>query len=505
MARVLIIDSEGGELRVPLSAPVYVLGRGMDCDIRLTHPSLSRRHARLLVQESGCTVEDLGSSNGTFVNGERVSGETSLSSGDVVHFGELRALFSEEAEVEPRRSGRGRPQPAPPKRRPAGGIGLRQMLEGEVEIEDELRQAASSWWRGGIGARFGWRFKLVVLVGGVLMLAGILVGAVLSYQQRDDWMNLAYLTLRPFAADNRAGLAIRDVTLLSGDVVAGDPRVLNPVVLTAEGIAMWPRQIAGEPWEGWPQQPPPSDIRYYLLPPAPGAPPTRPRILLPVEAGDRHVGWVAAEWDREAAGDLTRPWGIVLAVAAFLVLLSYLVLEGASKWVTRPLRAMTAEVLGASGEERLHLEAPGDVPELGELIEAVRMTLSARAARQLDTGLDPADRIEDWAESLPVPIVLIDEHYRVVASNPEGRRLLGLPAAGEGDVHLARALQGSYFGSEVIRLLKTCPPGGAEQLDIELRLSGTEVPVTVMVSRPAARVGYAAALAVVEQTHGEGR
>jgi len=505
MARLLIIESAEGEQRIPLSSPVYVVGRGLDCEIRLADTSLSRRHARLLVQESGCSIEDLGSSNGTFVNGERVSGELALAAGDIVHFGEVRAVFTEEAEAAPRRRGGGRPEAAPSPPRSSGGIGLRQMLEGEVEIEDELRQAASSWRRGGLGARFGWRFKLVILVSGVLMLAGVVVGAVLTYQQRDAWMNRAYLTLRPFAADNRAGLAVRDATLLSGDLVEGDPRVLNPVVLTVEGIAMWPRRVAGAPWEGWPEQAPPSDIYFRLLPPAPGAPETRPRMLLPVEAGDRHVGWVAAEWDREAAGDLTRPWGIVLAVAAFLVLLSYLVLEGASKWVTRPLRAMTAEVLGASGEERLHLEAPADVPELGELIEAVRTALTAREARQSHTGDETAGRIDEWTEHLPVPIVLIDDQYRVVASNATGREILSLSSAGEGAVHLARALQGSYFGSEVIRLLKACRPGGAEHLEIELHRGGAEVPVTVWVSRPSARVGYAAALVVVERADVEGR
>ncbi len=508
MARLLIIESADGEQRVPLSSPVYVVGRGLDCEIRLADQSLSRRHARVLVQESGCVIEDLGSSNGTFVNGERVSGEIALTAGDIVHFGEVSAVFTEEAEATPRRHGRGRPEAAPPPPRSSGGIGLRQMLEGEVEIENELRQAASSLRRRGLGARFGWRFKLVVLVGGVLMLAGVVVGAVLSYQQRDAWMNRAYLTLRPFAADNRAGLAIRDVTLLSGDLVEGDPRVLNPVVLTVDGVVMWPRRVAGSPWDGWPEQPPPSDIRFRLLPPAPGAPETRLRMLLPVKAGDRHVGWVAAEWDKEAAGDLTRPWGIVLAVAAFLVLLSYLVLEGASKWVTRPLRAMTAEVLGASGEERLHLEAPADVPELGELIEAVRTALSAREARQSDTGGETAGRIDEWAEHLPVPMVLIDDQYRVVASNARGRELLSLASAGgsgRGGVHLARALQGSYFGGEVIRLLKACQPGEADHLDIELRRGEADVPVTVCVSRPSTRVGYAAALAVIEHARGEGR
>ena len=136
MARLLIIESADGEQRIPLSSPVYVIGRGLDCEVRLADQSLSRRHARVLVQESGCSIEDLGSSNGTFVNGERLSGEVALAAGDIVHFGEVSAVFTEEVEAAPRRRSRGQPEADPPSRRSSGGIGLRQMLEGEVEIED---------------------------------------------------------------------------------------------------------------------------------------------------------------------------------------------------------------------------------------------------------------------------------------------------------------------------------------------------------------------------------
>ena len=50
-------------------------------------PGVSRRHARVLSDDAGMIVEDLGSSNGTYVNGERISGPVELGAGDEVQVG----------------------------------------------------------------------------------------------------------------------------------------------------------------------------------------------------------------------------------------------------------------------------------------------------------------------------------------------------------------------------------------------------------------------------------
>jgi serine/threonine protein kinase len=56
----------------------YVIGRGPEADIRIDTPLISRAHARLTIQERECLIEDLGSSNGTFVDGERIGAITVL-------------------------------------------------------------------------------------------------------------------------------------------------------------------------------------------------------------------------------------------------------------------------------------------------------------------------------------------------------------------------------------------------------------------------------------------
>ncbi|MDX6602265.1 MAG: transport system ATP-binding/permease protein, partial [Solirubrobacterales bacterium] len=57
------------------------------CDVVLPDPEVSRRHAALRKTASGPAVEDFGSTNGTFVNGKRITGLVQISEGDLVRFG----------------------------------------------------------------------------------------------------------------------------------------------------------------------------------------------------------------------------------------------------------------------------------------------------------------------------------------------------------------------------------------------------------------------------------
>src|SRR5687768_14222230 len=61
-------------------------GRHADCDVLLTEGHASRRHAKLLLTPDGAWVEDLGSSNGTFINGSRITGRVRIASGDRLRF-----------------------------------------------------------------------------------------------------------------------------------------------------------------------------------------------------------------------------------------------------------------------------------------------------------------------------------------------------------------------------------------------------------------------------------
>ena len=62
----------------------FLIGRGAECDIAIPDRQISRHHVRLLRTPEGIVVEDLGSKNGTHVNGARISAPTLLQDGDII-------------------------------------------------------------------------------------------------------------------------------------------------------------------------------------------------------------------------------------------------------------------------------------------------------------------------------------------------------------------------------------------------------------------------------------
>lgn len=65
----------------------FLIGRGADCDLRLKATAVSRHHCLLRFRGAEASISDLGSSNGTFVNGQRVRSQTTLHSGDEIRVG----------------------------------------------------------------------------------------------------------------------------------------------------------------------------------------------------------------------------------------------------------------------------------------------------------------------------------------------------------------------------------------------------------------------------------
>ena len=66
----------------------FVVGRAVTSDVPIYDPTVSRRHAELSLTPEGVRVHDLGSSNGTFVNGTPISDQV-VTDGDVVTFGKV--------------------------------------------------------------------------------------------------------------------------------------------------------------------------------------------------------------------------------------------------------------------------------------------------------------------------------------------------------------------------------------------------------------------------------
>ena len=86
MKVVLVRFREGERRDLQLSTDNTVVGRRPDCDLRIQTRDVSRRHCEISLTDDAVTVRDLGSSNGTFVNGKRVA-EATLGPGDQLQVG----------------------------------------------------------------------------------------------------------------------------------------------------------------------------------------------------------------------------------------------------------------------------------------------------------------------------------------------------------------------------------------------------------------------------------
>jgi hypothetical protein len=93
VTHVLVVDGPG--TRHELTTGRNVIGRGTDADIRLPDTGVSRKHVDVVLDSGTAVVEDLGSTNGTLVNGRRVTRQA-LSDGDVIRIGHSVLVYRQD-------------------------------------------------------------------------------------------------------------------------------------------------------------------------------------------------------------------------------------------------------------------------------------------------------------------------------------------------------------------------------------------------------------------------
>lgn len=88
-AKLKVVGGKHDGKVIPLSKNKFLIGREQDCHLRPNTDLVSRHHCVFALDDYAVRLRDLGSTNGTFVNGERLHGEVTLTSGDRVRFGTL--------------------------------------------------------------------------------------------------------------------------------------------------------------------------------------------------------------------------------------------------------------------------------------------------------------------------------------------------------------------------------------------------------------------------------
>ena len=96
MPELTIRSADGVRTQLQLTKDRLTIGRSRESDVFLPDQWLSRHHAEILLKDDTYFLADLGSKNGTLLNGERVRAEQRLRSGDVITLGEHTLTFSSE-------------------------------------------------------------------------------------------------------------------------------------------------------------------------------------------------------------------------------------------------------------------------------------------------------------------------------------------------------------------------------------------------------------------------
>lgn len=94
------LQTQHGSLPTGSKTPILTIGRHSECDLEIASPLVSREHAKLYFSPTGTVIEDLNSTNGTFVNGKKLTGRTQLNLGDSVAIASYGFLFTGE-QLEP--------------------------------------------------------------------------------------------------------------------------------------------------------------------------------------------------------------------------------------------------------------------------------------------------------------------------------------------------------------------------------------------------------------------
>lgn len=93
---LIVQDEAGRRISLPFVRPALTVGRNVDNDVRLPRRNVSRRHCRLVRDPAGLIVEDLGSSTGVRIGGQRVEGRALVPPGEAVVVGNFRLFVAED-------------------------------------------------------------------------------------------------------------------------------------------------------------------------------------------------------------------------------------------------------------------------------------------------------------------------------------------------------------------------------------------------------------------------
>ncbi len=174
--RLIVRTGPNPGVVIDLTKEVSMMGRDVTNDVVLGDAEVSRQHARITRTPAGYVLEDLGSTNGTFVNGDRLAAPRVLNAGDLLGLGEVVTLTFDSTSPEAAATMMGAPvgkeAAAPPVRAaaPAAPRPVAAAVPAPAAVEGEVFPAEKTGTRRWIIAGCGCLFLMVACVGVLFLL-----------------------------------------------------------------------------------------------------------------------------------------------------------------------------------------------------------------------------------------------------------------------------------------------------------------------------------------------
>src|SRR5215831_3893398 len=158
---------QGGEFPLRMNREI-IIGRSSDLDMVLVEDMVSRRHAKISSTEAEVYIQDMGSTNGTFVNGEKIAGRALLHEGDRILVVAVEGQLANQSEAEARR----RLEAGAQQRQATQGRPMSGVIE-EIPLPDLLQLLSTSRKSGVLTINNGVSMGKIYLRKGALYFATI--------------------------------------------------------------------------------------------------------------------------------------------------------------------------------------------------------------------------------------------------------------------------------------------------------------------------------------------
>jgi len=136
--KLVVVGGKHAGTQIPVAGPSFLIGRAEQCQLRPNSDQIAREHCQIDVEQGRALIRDLQSKTGTFINGERVTGERELRNGDRLRVGQL------EFEVQLTVSVGGKKKPAVHSIREAAARMVEKSGGADLDVSEWLSQTESA-------------------------------------------------------------------------------------------------------------------------------------------------------------------------------------------------------------------------------------------------------------------------------------------------------------------------------------------------------------------------